>query len=530
MEDIKTLAASLTAIVGAERVVEDPAALDHYSTDFSEIPLERAALAVRPITTEEVSRLLRAVQDAGYRAVARGGGMSYTLAFVPALPNTVLFDMTAMNRIVAIDEDDLTVTVEPGVTWAALHAAFRDRPYGMAFQGTLSGIQATVGGGLGNNAVGVGAGVIGDDLLGLEVVLPDGRIVLTGALATGAAGPLMRGYGPDFTGVFTHDAGAFGIKTRAVFRLIRKPGGTAFATFGFRDPAAAASALIDITRAGLASNAYIFAAYHHALFAGEPPPSAAVARALFRDIAAASSSRWRAVRDVAAAFRPGGLKFLRRWPYSLHVLTAGFDQGTADRMRAEVRRIARRWGGAPLPSALLLALHAQPFQPIDRLIVGKDGECSFPSNCTVPFGKAFELIAEIDAFFARNAALMAAHDIRTTRLYLTVQGLFGCEPIIYWFDRMNPLRYSVLSPERRDTVGRTPENLAARAVALDLRRRLVSEVFAVVGGAHFQIGKYYPYRETLRGSAALALLDGFKGLVDPDGRMNPGALGLGARA
>ena len=49
----------------------------------------------------------------------------------------------------------------------------------------------------------------------------DGRVALTGALATNPDHPVMRGYGPDFTGVFTHDAGSFGIKTKAAFRLIR---------------------------------------------------------------------------------------------------------------------------------------------------------------------------------------------------------------------------------------------------------------------------------------------------------------------
>jgi len=529
MTSCNALARALGEVIGPDRVIVDRERLEYYSTDFSEQVLGRAAIVVRPTTTDEVSALMRVVHGAGYAAVARGGGMSYTLTYSPSRPDTVIFDMTDMNRILEIDEENLTVTVEPGVTWASLREAFRGRPYAIPYQGTMSGVQATIGGGLGNNATGLGPGDISTDLLGLEVVLADGRVIQTGALANSPGGPVIRNYGPDFTGLFIHDAGTFGIKTRATFRIARKPGGTAFVTLGFTEVPALVRALVEIARSGAASNLYSFSTYHHQLFASEPPPSATAMKELMRDVIEASSSWVRALRDLALAYRPGGLKFLLNWDHSLHIICRGFDQGTADRMAREVRTIARRHGATRLPSTLFLAMNAQPFHPIDRLIVGKDGECSFPSNCCVPLSEGPRLSAAVETFLSENALLMERHGIRATRLYLSTAANFGCEPIFYWFDRMNPLRYSVLGPDRQATVGRTPENSEVRAAALDLRRRLVADVFAPFGGAHFQIGKYYPYRAGIRNPEVWRLLTDFKALVDPMDTMNPGALGLEVR-
>lgn len=67
---------------------------------------------------------------------------------------------------------------------------------------------------------------------------------------------------------------------------------------------------------------------------------------------------------------------------------------------------------------------------------------------------------------------------------------------------MSHLRADALARHRRETLTKIPQNFALRIVALDLRRRLV-DVLEAVGGAHYQIGKYYPYREALTGARSL---------------------------
>jgi hypothetical protein len=188
--------------------------------------------------------------------------------------------------------------------------------------------------------------------------------------------------------------------------------------------------------------------------------------------------------------------------------------------------LARKNGGRAIPTTIALALRAQPFNPIDHLIIGKDGECSFPSNCSVPLSQGKALAKGISDFFTKNDELMKAHDLRWTRLMLSVKGLYGCEPTIYWFDRMSPLRSSVLRADRRQAMSALPDNRETREVALDLRHRLINEVFLPFQGAHFQIGKYYPYRKALSNTDNYSLLELVKNTLDPGHRMNPGALGL----
>jgi FAD/FMN-containing dehydrogenase len=511
-------------IVGAENVSVDEHHRRLMSTDFSEVALSVAEAVVRPASTAEISALMQAASARGVKLAPRGGGMSYTLGYVPRDRGTVLIDMRGMNRILAIDLDDMLVTVEPGVTWAQLHAALQPTGCRIGFMGTMSGIAATVGGGLGNNATGHGRGDITDDLMGLEVVLPDGQVALTGALATNPDHPVLRAYGPDFTGVFTHDAGAFGIKTKAVFRLMRRPRGTAFLCYGFQDTERLVAALCAVERLGVMASNMAFSAYHHRVFA-EQKPTPTEARDMARRVLASAPSRVRGLMQLASLARPGGMRYLLKWKHSTFGTIDAFDQASADRMAAEAGRVMRAHGGTPLPTGLGLVMRADPFMPIERLMIGVDGECTFPSNCGVVLSQAQELSRRIEAFFAENASGIEQHGIVWTRLFVTMKGGFGIEPIIYWHDRPNPLRLAQIAPERRERFAALLESQAARDFAIDLRRRLIEAVDAL-SPYHFQIGKYYDYRRAMRSDAAWRMLTGFKAMVDPGDLMNPGALSL----
>ena len=524
--DHAALIGELSQLLGGDHVNTDPAELELCSVDFSELRLATAAVVARPGSVDDVRGIVAIAEKHGAPLVPRGASMSYTLGSIPQREGSIIVDMRRMNRILDINLNDLTVTVETGVTWAGLRAALADCAYEIPFHGPFSGSRATVGGGLGNWAVGWGKGDITTYLLGVEVALPDGRLLQTGALATDPQHPGLTSYGPDLTRLFINDAGSLGIKTKACFRLERKAGGSTYAAWGFADEDQALALMSEIGRLGVATDCFVFGPYHHRVFYGRPRPPANELKALLRTIARNSSGRLNAARNLFNLMRGGSLGFLARWPWSVQTIVDGANQPAANAAMDTLRAAARRLGGKPIPPSLVIAMRAMPFVPIEELIVGIDGECSFPSNCTVALSQGMALKRALDAFFAERAAFMRAHGLTTTRLYLTTANAFGVEPIIYWRDRMNPLRYSVLGEDRRRRFGDQPENIAAREAALALRREMVTEVFAPFRPTHVQVGKYYPYRASRHNPDCWGVLEDIKNAVDPKRLMNPGALGL----
>ena len=134
---------------------------------------------VRPRTTEELAEVVGAVTKAGHPIIARGGGMSYTSGIVPRESGTVIVDTGAMDEVLEINTEDMYVTVQAGCTWQALSEALVGTGYRTPYWGTLSGLHATVGGGMSQNAIFWGSGRYGtaaDSVLSLEVVLADGSV------------------------------------------------------------------------------------------------------------------------------------------------------------------------------------------------------------------------------------------------------------------------------------------------------------------------------------------------------------------
>jgi D-lactate dehydrogenase (cytochrome) len=111
----RNLADALIGIMGRAHVLEDAADRDYYAADlFFQGP--PALLVVQPVSRNEVVQAVKACYAAGAAIVPRGGGLSYTGGYVPTGPRAVIFDTRRLNRVVAVEADDLYVTVEAGCT------------------------------------------------------------------------------------------------------------------------------------------------------------------------------------------------------------------------------------------------------------------------------------------------------------------------------------------------------------------------------------------------------------------------------
>lgn len=221
----KSLSAELASIVGAENASVEPADLlpyigDSYSQLMKrDVPLPDAV--VLPADTAEVQAVVRLAAARGLAVYPRSFGANIAAAAIPYRGGLVI-DLKRMDHIVEIDEETMTATVEPGVSWAQLRKAAEAR--GLDTMPIIGPYHVgPVGNFLLTNITAYSTRHMTDRAVTLEAVLPDGEILRTGsqALANGdELNPYFRAaYGPDLTGLFRGSLGNFGLITRLVLRL-----------------------------------------------------------------------------------------------------------------------------------------------------------------------------------------------------------------------------------------------------------------------------------------------------------------------
>lgn len=210
----------LEEIVGPAGMVLDENDQEPYLIDQRRAYHGDCAAIVRPASTEEVSKIVALCAETGTALVPQGGNTGLCGGATPETgSNAVLISLTRMNRIRDIDPLNYTITAEAGVILAELQQAAdeADRlfPLSLGAEGT-----ARIGGNLSTNAGGTGVlryGTARDLTLGLEVVLPDGRIW------EGLTRLRKDNTGYDLKHLFMGAEGTLGIITAAVLKLFPKP-------------------------------------------------------------------------------------------------------------------------------------------------------------------------------------------------------------------------------------------------------------------------------------------------------------------
>jgi FAD/FMN-containing dehydrogenase len=216
--------AALKGALPEDRLRDDPASLAAVADDMTENPPGRPALVARPLTVAEVQAVVQAARAGRVPLVPRVGGSNVGGLTIPA-PGAVVVDLTGMNQIVEVNEEDLYVVVEPGVTWEQLKAHLDERQIDLVIGYPLSPPDTSVMAnclldGLGNLSLAHGS--MADWITGLEVVLPDGTLARTGAAAGGVSW-CSRGPFPDVTGLFVSFQGTTGICTKVGIGLWPRP-------------------------------------------------------------------------------------------------------------------------------------------------------------------------------------------------------------------------------------------------------------------------------------------------------------------
>jgi len=460
------LASRLREILPSERVLDDPTTLIPYSYDASFWSLRSRRMpevVVVPETTTEVAEVVRLADRTGTPIVARGAGTGQTGGAVPARGGIVI-SFARMRRIHDIDRTNLQALVEPGIVYADLNAALA--PHSLFFPPDPgSGRACTVGGMVANNASGPHAvkwGTTSAYVLGAEVVLADGSVIITGGEHSRA---LKSSSGIDLTKLFVGSEGTLGILTRLRLRVQPRPPARAVVLAAYDALEGTVGSLDDLFAAGIlpATAELLDRTAVAALMKWKPeldlPSGEAV---LFVEIEGTKAS-------VAAAVREAEEIVKRRAAFT--------------RLAEEEAAIQRLWAAR----SGLAAATALVFQGKHRIFAGED--------LAVP-------ISEIP---------------RTIRRAREIGAETGVNVIFYGhFGDGNVHTAILIDPEDADEVRRA-DQLADRL------HRLAIEVGGTVTGEHGTGAVRQPYMAAEHG-AAYDVMKRLKTTLDPKGILNPGKI------
>ena len=252
--DWAAVVSRLAVVVGRPNVLTDPETLDRYSADaltpyrayYADSAFERLAdVVVRPAGTPEVSQIVGFAQQNAIPLIPYGGGTGVMGGVLP-VRGGILLDMSRMNRLLSVSVESMTADVQAGMVLEDFYEGLV--PYGlMPGHDPYSVPIATVAGTISTNGVGYRAaafGPMGNQVVALEVVLPDGRVIETRAV------PKLSS-GPDLKHIFIGSEGVFGVITAATIKVFRIPEASAFATVEFDDFGAGFAAVGEMTALGI---------------------------------------------------------------------------------------------------------------------------------------------------------------------------------------------------------------------------------------------------------------------------------------
>jgi FAD/FMN-containing dehydrogenase len=507
--------AAIAAAVSAEALITEASECALYAQDvFMQGP---APLAVfRPGNIGELSAGVSAATSQGIAIIPRGGGMSYTSGYLAPQAGALIVDMGRMQRILEINETDMTVTVEAGCTWHALYEALHPKGLRMPLWGTLSGLYASVGGGMSQNGLFWGGrdGTIAPSVICADVVLADGNIMRTGS-------DFIRPFGPDVTGLFGSDAGAFGVKAHITLPLIHDGAAFAYGSFAFDAPEQYCAAMSEIGRRGLANEAFGFDPFLQAQRM-KRDSLASDAKSLV-NMVKSQGGFWKGLKEGAKVVA-AGRSFLDDANFSIHLICEGRHQSAVDADMKSVEAIVTANGGQIVENTIPKILRANPF-PAPNSMAGPQGERWAPIHGIVKHSKALETIGALTELFEANGDDMERLGVGAGYMFLLVGSTgFLIEPCFYWPDEQWEIHEHFIEPAHFAKLKDFPKNPKARALVEKLRMAVV-DVFGRMDGIHFQLGRTYPIKDR-SDPRAWKIIEAVKAEVDPKGLMNPGALGL----
>jgi glycolate oxidase len=258
--DQKRIYDHIVKIVGKENVSDDIFERQLYNHDLAPLPKHIALMfkivpdiVVRPMSAEQVSKILILARKEKVPVTPRGAASWGIGGGVPS-QGGILLDMTSMNRILEIDQENQRITVEAGVTWQQVidELDHMDPETTITKHGFRIGAYpssapaATIAGWINTGGIGVGSYKYGgaeNQIRSMEVVLPNGNIITTGFPNVHA-----NSSGYDLTRLFVGSEGTLGVITKVTIKLYPKPAVFLPISYSLPDMEAASQAMAMVTK------------------------------------------------------------------------------------------------------------------------------------------------------------------------------------------------------------------------------------------------------------------------------------------
>jgi len=244
---------SLRSMVDAEDLLTDEESLEKYGQDETEDLLYKPEVVLRPKTVSQISEIMKLANAHRIPVTVRGAGTGLSGAALPVYGGIVI-SMERFNKILQIDERNLQATVEPGV----INYVFQEevKKLGLFYPpDPASWGSCSLGGNVAHSSGGPKAvkyGTTRDYVLNIEMVLPNGEVILTGA------NTLKYSTGYNLTHLMIGSEGTLGIITKIVFRLIPLPKYDLLMLVPFTSAEKACEAVGATFRAGITPSAMEF--------------------------------------------------------------------------------------------------------------------------------------------------------------------------------------------------------------------------------------------------------------------------------
>lgn len=520
-QNIAIIKDAAEALFGKEAVLVDQSERNFFSSDLYQSGTP-ADLVIAPASTEEVARLVKFAEQYKMTVFARGGGRSYSNAFLPDRPNAILLDTRRLNRIRRIDPENLIATVECGCTWKALDEALSTHGLRSVFWGPASGAEATIGGSMSQGTANNQAGLIetsSNAVTSYEIVTGTGEILNTGLDAQSGRVAHFRPYGPDLTGLFNADAGALGLKTAITLKLEPRPGFEGGVSFAFQDFESLQSALHAAGREGLAAAIIAMDSETAGIRSGESGLIADLKKLLTIIRTAHNPFRgfWRGLKIALA-----GRKVFETATYTAHFLAEGNTDAVLISKERALRKLVSPHG-SEIPSAAISMMRAARFP--DLPTTDFTGRRMIPIHGIAAWSELASLHRASSNLIESYREKMSAAGITIAEVFSVIgRGAVLFEPVFYWRDSLTEFHTRTHPNALPKLTEANPENLEARALVEEIKTAII-DLMSQHGTAHLQIGKLYPFMQG-RSDQNTAFLRDLKQALDPHNIINPGALGL----